>query len=130
MATLQAERSLGELFSELSQEVSTLFRQEAQLAKVEMSQKASQAGKSVGFIAAGGAVAYAGFLALLAALILGLAQFIAGWLAALIVGVIVAGIGYAVVQKGLTELKNVNPAPEKTLKTLREDGQWLKQQLN
>jgi Putative Actinobacterial Holin-X, holin superfamily III len=130
MATLQVERSLGELFSELSQEVSTLFRQEAQLAKVEMSQKASQAGRSVGLVAAGGAVAYAGFLALLAALILGLAQIMAGWLAALIVGLVVAGIGYAVVQKGLSELKNMNLAPEKTLKTLREDGQWLKQQLN
>ena len=54
------DRSLGELFSELAQETSTLVRQEVQLAKTEMGQKASRVGKDVGFLAAGGAVAYAG----------------------------------------------------------------------
>lgn len=124
------ERSLGQLFSQLSQDVSALFRQEVRLAKIEMSQKASEAGKQVGFIAAGGFVAYAGFLVLLAALILGLSEFMAAWLAALIVGIIVAGIGYFLVQKGISDLKNMNPAPEKTIKTIKEDGQWLKQQVS
>jgi xanthine/uracil permease len=95
-----------------------------------MSEKASLAGKRVGFIAAGGFIAYAGFLALLAALILGLAEFMAGWLAALIVGLIVAAVGYFLLQKGLNDLKNLNPAPEKTIKSVKEDGQWLKQQLS
>lgn len=124
------ERSLGQLFSQLSQDVSALFRQEVRLAKIEMSQKASEAGKQVGFIAAGGFVAYAGFLVLLAALILGLSEFMAAWLAALIVGIVVAGIGYFLVQKGISDLKNMNPAPEKTIKTIKEDGQWLKQQVS
>ena len=127
---LYAERSLGELFSQLSQDASTLFRQEVRLAKIEMSQKATEAGKQVGFIAAGGFIAYAGFLALLAALILGLSEFMAVWLAALIVGLVVAGIGYFLVQKGINDLKNVNPAPEKTIQTIKEDGQWLKQQVS
>lgn len=124
------ERSLGQLFSQLSQDVSSLFRQEVRLAKIEMSQKASEAGKQVGFIVAGGFIAYAGFLALLVALILGLSEFMAAWLAALIVGIVVAGIGYFLLQKGMNDLKNVNPAPEKTIKTLKEDGQWLKQQVS
>lgn len=127
---IRTERSLGDLFSELSQDVSTLFQQEVRLAKVEMTEKASEAGKQVGFIAAGGFIAYAGFLALLAALILGLAEFMAGWLAALIVGLIVAAVGYFLLQKGLNDLKNLNPAPEKTIKSVKEDGQWLKQQLS
>lgn len=127
---MRTERSLGELFSELSQDVSSLFQQEVQLAKVEMSQKASQAGQRVGFIAAGGFIAYAGFLAILAAIILGLAEFMAIWLAALIVGVVVAAIGYFLLQKGISDLKNLNPAPEKTIKSFKEDGQWLKQQLS
>lgn len=123
------ERSLGQLFSQLSQDVSTLFRQEVRLAKVEMSQKASEAGRQAGFIAAGGFVAYAGFLVLLAALILGISEFMAAWLAALIVGIVVAGMGYFLVQKGMNDLKNMNPAPEKTIQTIKEDGQWLKQQV-
>lgn len=124
------ERSLGQLFSQLSQDVSSLFRQEVRLAKIEMSQKASEAGKQVGFIVAGGFIAYAGFLALLVALILALSEFMAAWLAALIVGIVVAVIGYFLLQKGMNDLKNVNPAPEKTIKTLKEDGQWLKQQVS
>ena len=64
------ERSLGELFSELAGETATLVRKEVQLAKVELGQKAAQVGKEVAFIGLGGAVAYAGFLAVLAAVIL------------------------------------------------------------
>ena len=126
---MQTERSLGELFSSLSREVSFLFQQEVQLAKAEMTEKASTAGRSMTFIAVGGFVAYAGFLALLAAAVLGLSEFMSGWLAALIVGVVVAVIGYIVLQKGINDLKNMNPAPEHTMTTLKEDGQWLKQQL-
>ena len=48
------DRSLGELFSELAQKTTTLVRHEVNLAKVEMSEKASRAGKHVGFLAAGG----------------------------------------------------------------------------
>jgi len=66
------ERSLGELLGDLTREITTLVRQEMALAKAEMSQKAAKVGKDVGFIAAGGLVAYAGLLALVAALILGL----------------------------------------------------------
>ena len=51
------DRSIGELIAELSRETTTLVRQELQLAKVEMSQKASRAGKNVGFLVVGGVVA-------------------------------------------------------------------------
>ncbi len=124
------ERSLGELFAELSRELTTLVRQEAELAKTEMSQKAATVGRNVGFLAAGGAVAYAGFLALIAALIIGLGQLgLPWWLSALIVGLVVAGIGGFLVQKGLRALKQVDPAPRQTLDTLKEDAQWAKRQV-
>ncbi len=66
------ERSLGDLFSELTQDLSTLVRQEVMLAKTELRQKASEAGKDVGLLAAGGAIAYAGFLVILAGVVLAL----------------------------------------------------------
>jgi uncharacterized membrane protein YqjE len=122
-------RSLGELFAELSRETSTLVRQEVQLAKTEMSETASQVGKDIGFLAVGGAVAYAGFLALIAMLILVLVALgLASWLSALIVGLVVAGIGYFLVQKGLNELKRVDLKPQQTIETLQEDKEWAKEQ--
>jgi hypothetical protein len=121
-------RSLGELFSELANETTTLVRQEIQLAKTEMTQKATEAGKDVGLIGAGGALAYAGLLALLAAAILGLGQLIPMWLSALIVGLVVVGIGYLLVQRGLTALKQIDPTPRQTIQTLQEDKEWVKEQ--
>ena len=129
MTEVRQEPSLGELFSELSQEASTLIRQEVQLAKAEVTQKATQAGREAAFVAAGGLVAYAGFLALIAAAILGVAEFLPLWLSALLIGVIVAGVGYLVLQKGMNGLKEINPRPERTIETLREDKEWLKQQV-
>jgi len=128
MQTSKEDRSLGELFGDLTREMTTLIRQEANLAATEVGNKVSRLGKDVGYLAVGGAVAYAGFLALLAALIIGLDAFLPAWVAALIVGVVVAGIGYFLVQRGLSELKRVNLAPRQTIGTLKEDVQWAKEQ--
>ena len=122
------DRSIGELFAELAQESATLVRQEVQLAKTEMSQKASRVGKDVGFLAVGGAVAYAGLLAIVAGLIflLGDLDFLPLWLAAFVVGIVVAAVGYFLVKKGLDALKQENLAPQETIQTLKEDKEWAK----
>ena len=122
------DRSLGELFSELSQETTTLIRQEVNLAKTEMSQKASRVGKDVGFMAAGGAVAYAGLLAIVAGVIALLGLVIPLWLSALLVGLVVAAIGYFLVKRGLDALKQEDLAPRETIETLKEDKEWAKEQ--
>ncbi len=122
------ERSLGELFSELARDTSTLVSQEITLAKTEMTQKASRVGKDVGFLAAGGAVAYAGLLAILAGVIVLLGQVIPMWLSALLVGLVVAGVGYFLIRKGLDALKREDLAPRQTIETLKEDQQWAKDQ--
>jgi hypothetical protein len=124
------ERSLGELFSDLARETSTLVRQEVQLAKTEMTQKATAVGKDIGFLAVGGAVAYAGLLALIATIIIILGTAgLPWWLAALIVTVVVLGIGGFLVQRGLTALKHETMMPEQTIQTLKEDRQWAKEQM-
>ena len=115
------DRSLGELFSELAQETTTLMRHEVNLAKTEMSEKASRAGKHVGFLAAGGAVAYAGLLAILAGVIFLLDAVMPVWLAALLVGVVVAAVGYFLVRRGLDALKREDFVPRETMETLKED---------
>jgi xanthine/uracil permease len=122
------DRSLGELFAELAQETSTLVRQEVTLAKTEVSQKASRAGRHIGILAAGGAVAYAGLLAILAALIVLLDNVMALWLSALLVGVVVAVVGYLLIRRALDALKREDFAPRETMETLKEDQQWAKDQ--
>jgi len=122
------ERSLGELFADLSRETSNLVRQEVTLANVELSTKASKVGKDVAFIGMGAAIGYAGLLAILAAVIILLAYFLPNWLAALIVGVVVAVIGGVLVQKGLDALKQEGLAPQETIQTMKENAQWAKEQ--
>ncbi len=122
------ERSLGELFAELAQETSTLVRQEVTLAKTEMSQNASRAGRHVGVMAAGGAVAYAGLLAILAGVIVLLDNVMPLWLSALLVGIVVAVLGYLLVRRALDALKREDFAPRETIVTLKEDQQWAKDQ--
>lgn len=124
------DRSLGELFAELAKDTSTLVRQEVQLAKTEMSQKAADVGKAVGMLAVGGMVIYAGVLAILAGIIILLGRALNGnyWLSALLVGVVVAIVGYVLVQRGRTTLTNANLAPTETIATLKEDAQWTKEQ--
>ncbi len=124
------ERSLGELLGDLMQQTGTLVRQEMKLATTELSDKASRVGKDVGALAVGGAVAYAGFLALLAAIIIGLGQLgLPWWIAALIVGIVVVAIGGLMVQKGLTALKHQNMMPQQTITSLKEDQTWAKEQI-
>ena len=123
------ERSIGDLFSELANETSTLIRQEVALAQAEMTQKAVKAGKDVGFLAIGGTVIYVGFLAIIAAIIVALANFIPLWLSCLLVGVIIGIIGAIMVFTGLKDLKQLNPVPEQTVQTIKEDVEWMKEQV-
>ena len=128
--TQSQDRSLGELFAELSRETSELVRHEVTLAKAELSQKAARVGKDVGFISMGGALAYAGLLTLVAALVIGLAQAgLEWWVAALVVGIVVTIIGYVSTQKGLSALKTEQVAPTQTIDTLKENAQWAKGQI-
>jgi len=124
-----SERSIGALFSELAREMTTLVRQEILLAKVELGQKAGQAGRQIGLIAVGGAVLYAGMLAVVAAIILLLGDYISPWLAAFLVGLAVMAIGYALVKHQLNALKRLDPTPRATVETLKQDKEWAKEQL-
>jgi xanthine/uracil permease len=131
-------RSIADLLRELRDESVQLFRQEVALAKVEVSHKASQTGRNIGYLAAGGLVAFLGaFFILFAVTALlyaglaeaGLSREMAGWLSPMIVGVVVALIGYGLVQKAISTLRNQTYVPEKTMQTLQEDKQWVQQKV-
>ena len=125
------ERSLGELFSDLASETSNLVKQEVSLAQTEMTQKAVKVGKNVGFLVVGGAVGYAALLAFIAALIIGLGNLLGNyWLASLIVGVVVAIAAAVLILSAMSALKNTQLTPTQTVETIKEDAQWLKDQMN
>jgi hypothetical protein len=129
MAQNSPDRSLGDLFSDLSRDITTLVRQEINLARTELGQTASKVGRDIGFLAVGGLVIYAGFLGILAAIVIILGTVgLPWWLSALIVGLIVAVVGYLLVRRGLDALKKENLAPQKTVETIKEDVEWAKEQ--
>lgn len=133
MQPLRDDRSLGQILRDLRDETSQLLRQEVDLAKTEMSEKMSRLGSNMGSVATGGGVLFAGALVLLAALTLGLialfSQFmdrdVAMWLAPLLVGGVLAFIGYGMVKKALQALKQEGIAPQRTTQSLKENKEWL-----
>lgn len=130
MAQLRDERSLGDLFSDLARETSTLVRQEMQLAKAELTQSATEAGRGAAMLAAGGLVAYAGLIFVLLAIVYGLIETgMDPWLSALIVGLVVIAIGAVLLLRGRESLKPDNLAPRKTVETLKEDRAWVQEQI-
>jgi len=131
MQARKDDRSLGELFADLARDMGVLVRQEVGLATTEMTHKATRAGRELAVVAVGGLVAYAGALAILAAIIIGLATAgVPWWLAALIVGLVVALLGWVLIQRGLASLKHTDLAPRETIQTLKEDTQWAKEQMS
>jgi uncharacterized membrane protein YqjE len=130
MVTNKDERSLGELFSELSRETAALVRQEVALAKSELSEKVSRLGRSAGLVGVGGVLGHAGLLTLIAAIVIILAN--AGlplWASALVVAVVLLIVSYVLTQQGLTGLKREPLKPAETIDTLKENAQWAKGQL-
>ncbi|CAN5473305.1 hypothetical protein BH23ACI1_BH23ACI1_02930 [soil metagenome] len=125
MTPAQDDRSIGELFAELSRETGVLVRKEVELATTEMTNKAKVAGTHAGLVAAGGALAHAGLLVLLAAIVIGLAQLgVTPWLSALIVAILTMGIGYFLVNTGLTRLRQTSVTPTQTVESLKETARW------
>jgi len=132
-------RSITGLLRDLRDETTVLLRQEVALAKTEISEKAARAGRNVAYLATGGLVAYAGVLFLLLAATagllvaleaMGLDRSVTLWLAPLIVGGIVALVGYGLVQKGITTLKHESLVPEKTRESVQENKQWLQDKMS
>ena len=124
------DRSLKDLLADLTDSITTLFRQEIQLARAETSEKITQVGVAIGAIAGGAILALAALIVLLQALVIGITEagVPPGW-ASLIVGVVVAIIAYVLIHKGTSDLKASNLAPDRTMSSLKRDAQVVKEQV-
>ena len=125
-----SERSLGDLFGDLARDMGTLVSQEVALARTEITETASRVAKDIAVLAVGGLVAYAGLLAIIAAVIFLIAdRGVPLWASALIVGAVVAVVGYVLVQRGISALKQQDLTPRQTIQSIKEDTQWAKEQI-
>ena len=123
------EKSLGDLFTDLASNTGKLVRQEVALAQTELTNKATTAGKNVGFLAVGGLVGYAALLGILAAAILLLGNYMPVWASALLVSVVVGIVAAFLIMSAIKGLKNMDPVPRETIETLQEDATWLKKEV-
>jgi nitrate/nitrite transporter NarK len=121
-----ADTSVGELIGNISNDLSELFRKEVELAKAEVRVEAQKAGKAAGLLGGAGFAGYLAVLFLSLAAVFALdAVMPAGW-AALIVAAVWGVVGAVLYVNGKKKLKTVDPMPRRTVDTLKEDAQWLK----
>ena len=119
-------QSVGDLLGRVTTDLSTLMRKEVELAKVEIKEEATKAGKASGMLAGAGAVGYLVLVFLAQTLMFALdAAMPIGW-AALITAVVLGIVTAVLFVLGRKQFQQVNPKPEQTVETLKEDVQWAK----
>jgi hypothetical protein len=124
------EQPMGELFKQLSDDLSTLVRQELKLAQAEMTEKGKKAGIGIGMFGAAGIVGLLALGALTTCLIAALSTGMEVWIAALIVTVVYGAIAGVLALNGRDRVTEATPpVPEQTIETVKEDAQWAKTQL-
>ena len=123
----QRDRPIGELLHDLSDELTTLLRQEVELAKAELSVKGKRAGQGAGMFGGAGLFGLYALGALTAAAILALATAVAGWLAALIVALVYGAIAGVLALTGKSKVAAATPpVPEQATESVKEDVRWAK----
>jgi uncharacterized membrane protein YqjE len=129
MSTPQVQRSVPELLGNIINNIQQIIRSEFTLAKVELQEKASAAFKPATTLGAGFLLGLYGLGFLLLAAVYALSMIMSAGFAALIVGGALAFLSVALVTSSAKKLKSLRPAPERTIQTLKEDVQWVKEQI-
>ena len=121
------ERPPSELLKQLSDQTTTLVRQEIELAKLELQEKGKKAGMGAGMFGGAGVLGLYAVGALTATIILALATFLPGWVAALIVTVVYCAVAGVLALRGKSQVKAAAPLmPEQAVDTTKEDVRWVK----
>jgi hypothetical protein len=122
------DASLGELFAEMTRDFGVLMRKELELAKVETKSEIGKAGKVAGAYGGTAVAAYFAVFFLSFALALGLSALMPNGVAFLLVGLLYAAGSAVLYTQGRNRMAQVNPVPEQTVETLKEDVAWAKAQ--
>jgi hypothetical protein len=125
-APIREGRSIADLIGQLTADLAALVRKESELIRTELSEKAGRAAKGVEGIAAGGLLLLAALLVLLQALVLALAKYMDATLAALIVGVGVAAVGFVLLRGGMKAVSPDGLRPDRSARQLKKDAELVK----
>jgi uncharacterized membrane protein YqjE len=121
------DRSVGELVNQLSQQTSTLVRQELRLAQTELQEKGQRVGRGAGMFGGAGLVALYGVGALVAAAIIGIGTLLEPWIAAVIVGVVLLAIAAVLALMGRKQVgRGTPPLPEQAIESAKRDVNEVK----
>jgi len=121
-------RSITDLVRDIVYNVQDIVRSEARLAKTEMWEEARKAKAAGIFFGVGSLAAIFALLFLLQTAFLALALILPGWAAALVVGLVLGVIAALVLTVAVNRFKQIHPTPERTVETIKENVQWVKQQ--
>jgi hypothetical protein len=131
LTTADGEPSLGDLVMGLTDDISVLIRKEVDLAKTEMQESVKESAQAGGMVGAGGAIAYAGLLFILAAIAIALGDWLDNlWLGAAIVGLVTALLGWLILNSGMNQLKKISLMPRKTMHSLERDAAMAKEKFS
>ena len=120
------ERSIPDLLKQLSEDTSTLVKQELELARAELTEQGKRAGKGAGMLGGGALFGLGAFGALTACIIALIATATATWVAALIVAAVYGAIAAVLAMRGKNEIQEATPPAPQTVDTLKEDARWAK----
>jgi uncharacterized membrane protein YqjE len=123
------DRRLGGLLRSATTDLVALVRGEVALARSEAKDTMRQVVVALVSLIAGALIAFAALLVLLQALIIALSHVMPPWAASVLVGVVVAIIGFILIRKGESDLSAAELAPTRTTKSLRKDASLLKEQV-
>lgn len=123
-------RGFGELLRTLADDISHLIRSELALARTEAQEKANQMIVALASIIAGALLGFVSLIILLEALVTGLSNFMYDWIAAILVGVVIAAVGFFLVKKGQSDLSASSLAPTRTAENLKKDVNLVKEQVS
>lgn len=123
---METERSITQILQDIGTNIQQIIRSEMLLARTEVKQEAVQAAQGARPLIGGGIAALYGAGFLLLACVFALEIVVDAWAAALIVGGGVAIIGAIMIKVGLNRLRAVNPTPERTIASIKENVQWAK----
>jgi uncharacterized membrane protein YqjE len=125
---ISRDRSMTEILKDIIGNVQEIVRGEVRLAKQEARTEAAKAWNSARMLIVGGILALFALGYVLLGIVYALALAIPAWAAAGCVGIVVAIAAAASISAGRNRWKLVHPAPEKTIETIKENVQWMKNQ--
>ena len=124
---MAADRSVSDVLQDILRNVQDILRSEVRLAKAEIRQEATQAAAAARWMTIGVVGLLSAWMLLLWTAVYALATVLPIWAATLVIAVAMAGAGGVVITTGLRRFTRIKPMPERTIASLQENLEWMKQ---